>query len=63
SLAYKILVEEDTGKILGAHLLGYNSDEVINMFSLAISRDMTVSELLNTTYAFPTFGYDIGYMF
>ncbi|MGM0442292.1 MAG: dihydrolipoyl dehydrogenase family protein, partial [Elusimicrobiota bacterium] len=33
SLAYKILVEEDTGKILGAHLLGYNSDEVINMFS------------------------------
>src|SRR6266851_1341061 len=33
---YKVLVEEGTGRILGAHLLGYHAEEVINLFALAI---------------------------
>lgn len=33
---FKVLVEESTGKILGAHLLGSHADEVINIFALAI---------------------------
>jgi glutathione reductase (NADPH) len=33
---YKTLVEEDTGRILGAHLVGPHADEVINLFGLAI---------------------------
>ena len=33
---YKILTEGQSGKIIGAHLLGYNANEVINIFALAI---------------------------
>src|SRR5262249_44463728 len=34
--AFKILVEEGSGRVLGAHLLGPHADEVINVFSVAI---------------------------
>ncbi len=63
NLGYKILIEKKSGEILGAHILGYNSDEIINIFSIAMSVKMPVNVLLSSTYAFPTFGYDIGYMF
>ena len=33
---YKTLVEEDTGRILGAHIVGPSAEEVINVFALAI---------------------------
>ncbi len=33
---YKVLVEEGTDRILGAHLLGHHAEEVINLFALAI---------------------------
>jgi len=31
---YKTLVEEDSGRILGAHLVGPHADEVINVFGI-----------------------------
>ena len=33
---FKVLVEEGTDRILGAHLIGPHVDEVINIFALAI---------------------------
>src|SRR5262245_57865325 len=33
---FKVLVEEDGGRVLGAHLLGPDADEVINLFALAM---------------------------
>ncbi len=33
---YTILTEGKSGRIIGAHLLGYNADEMINVFALAI---------------------------
>jgi glutathione reductase (NADPH) len=39
---YKTLVDEDSGRILGAHLVGPHADEVINLFGLAIRHDLTV---------------------
>jgi len=39
--ASKVLVEEGTDRILGAHLLGPSADEVINIFALAIRRGLT----------------------
>jgi pyruvate/2-oxoglutarate dehydrogenase complex dihydrolipoamide dehydrogenase (E3) component len=37
---YKVLVEEGTDRILGAHLFGYHAEEVINLFALAIRAGM-----------------------
>lgn len=59
---YKTLVEEDSGRILGAHLVGPNADEVINLFGIAIRHDLTVDDLKDTMFAYPTGASDIGYM-
>jgi glutathione reductase (NADPH) len=56
---YKILTEEQSGKIIGAHLLGYNADETINVFALAIRAGMKLDDLQEMTWAYPTGAYDI----
>lgn len=33
--AFKVVVEEDSGRILGAHVLGPQADELVNIFVLA----------------------------
>ncbi len=59
---YKTLVEEDTGRILGAHLLGGHAEEVINIFALAIRTGLKAEDLKTMIYAYPTSASDIGYM-
>lgn len=60
--AYKTLVEEGSGRILGAHLVGPHADEVINLFALAIRNGLTVDQIKQTIFAYPTGASDIGYM-
>lgn len=59
---YKTLIEEGTGRIVGAHLVGPHVDEVINLFALAIRHDLTAQDLKTTMFAYPTGASDIGYM-
>lgn len=59
---FKVLVEEGTGRILGAHLVGPHVDEVINLFALAIRHGLTAEDLKSTMFAYPTGASDIGYM-
>ena len=59
---FKVMVEDDTGRILGAHLVGPHADEVINLFALAIRHDLTADNLKTTMFAYPTGASDIGYM-
>lgn len=59
---YKTLVEEGTGRILGAHLVGPHADEVINIFGLAIRHGLTANDLKSTMFAYPTGASDVGYM-
>ena len=59
---YKTLVEDGTGRILGAHLVGPHADEVINLFGLAIRHGLTTDDLKSTMFAYPTGASDIGSM-
>jgi glutathione reductase (NADPH) len=59
---YKVLVEEDTDRVLGAHLLGANSEEVINIFALAIRAGLRATDLAGFVYTYPTASSDTGYM-
>lgn len=59
---FKVLVDEDTDRVLGAHLVGPHADEVINLFALAIRRGVTAEQLKTTMFAYPTGASDIGYM-
>jgi glutathione reductase (NADPH) len=59
---FKTLVEEGTGRLVGAHLLGLHAEEVINLFALAIRHELPVSILKDMVYAYPTSASDISYM-
>jgi glutathione reductase (NADPH) len=53
---YKVLVEESTDRILGAHILGSEAGEVINLFALAIRSGMRATDLKHMLFAYPTSG-------
>jgi glutathione reductase (NADPH) len=59
---YKVLVEEDTDRILGAHLLGSEAEEVINLFGVALRSGMHAADLKHMLFAYPTHGSDLPYM-
>jgi glutathione reductase (NADPH) len=59
---FKVLVEEETDRVLGAHLVGPHVDEVINVFALAIRQGLTAENLRSAIFGYPTGASDIGYM-
>ncbi|MDI6885460.1 MAG: hypothetical protein QMD22_03765 [archaeon] len=59
---FKILVEKDSNRILGAHLLGHGVEDVINIFALAIKAQLSLEDMRNIMWAYPTGSSDIRYM-
>jgi glutathione reductase (NADPH) len=59
---YKVLVEEGTDRILGAHILGSEAGEVINLFALAIRSGMHATDLKHMLFAYPTSGSNLARM-
>lgn len=60
--SFKTLVEEDSNRILGAHVLGPHAEEVINIFALAIRNGISADEIRRMIYAYPTSSSDLSYM-
>jgi glutathione reductase (NADPH) len=60
--AYKVLVEEPSGRILGAHLLGDQAAEHINLFALAVRFGLRAADLKDTLFSYPTHASDTQYM-
>jgi glutathione reductase (NADPH) len=59
---FKVLIEEGSNQILGAHLLGPRADEVINLFAAAIRLRIPADELRQVIFAYPTNGSDVRFM-
>ncbi len=59
---YKVIIEEENSRILGAHLFAHNADEMINIFALAIKFGLTTRELQSVLWAYPTSISDCKYM-
>lgn len=59
---YKVLVEKETGLILGAHLIGPGAEEQINLLAMAMGARLTANEIKATIFAYPSFASDIGSM-
>lgn len=59
---FKVLVEEESDTILGAHLLGPHAEETINLFALAIRSGLRASDLREAIFAYPTHASDVRYM-
>ena len=58
----KVLVEDDTGKILDADMVGHSAEEVIHRFAFAIKHGVTAQEIGGSVYAYPTFTSDLKYL-
>ncbi|TKB19982.1 MAG: NAD(P)/FAD-dependent oxidoreductase [Mesorhizobium sp.] len=55
----KIIVEETTDRIVGAHLVGHAGEELIHIFALAMKHGIPARALSELVYGFPTFSADI----
>ncbi len=59
---YKVLVEEGSERILGAHLIGPEASEVINLFGFAMRSGLTTAAIKHASFAYPTAASDIASM-
>jgi dihydrolipoamide dehydrogenase len=50
----KVITEEQTGEILGAHIVGYDATELIAEYVLAMQMEGTIDEIHQTIHAHPT---------
>ena len=58
----KVIVDEETDTILGAHIVGHAGEELINIFGLAKAHGITATQLRDFIYAYPSFSADIKHM-
>ncbi|MDD3311981.1 NAD(P)/FAD-dependent oxidoreductase [Pseudodesulfovibrio sp.] len=58
----RVLVDAKNDRVLGAHILGHNAEEMVNLFGLAIRQGIPLSGLRNAVWAYPTCGYYLKYM-
>jgi glutathione reductase (NADPH) len=60
---FKMLIERDSNRILGAHIVGPHAEDVINIFSMAIRLGLTAKDLEDPLlYSYPTNSSDVVYM-
>lgn len=62
SSGFKVLIENETDSILGAHMYGPHAEEIINIFGIAIRSGIDAEELKLMPYSYPTSSSDISYM-
>ncbi len=59
----KVLVDETTDQIVGAHLVGHRAEELVHIFALAMQHGITATKLKESQFAFPTFSSDVKNLF
>jgi glutathione reductase (NADPH) len=59
---YKVLIDNQTGELVGAHIARHNASEVINTLALAMKHKIKAAELADFMWAYPTNTSDLKYM-
>jgi glutathione reductase (NADPH) len=55
----KTLVERDSGRIVGAHMVGHQGEDLIHLFAMAMKHGITADQIKDQLFAFPTFSADL----
>ncbi|MCQ1534256.1 NAD(P)/FAD-dependent oxidoreductase [Methanosarcina sp. KYL-1] len=58
----KVIIDKENDRIMGAHILGPNAEEAINLFAAAMRLGLKASDLKKVVYAYPGVCSDIVYM-
>jgi glutathione reductase (NADPH) len=61
--AYRMLVDERSGQILGAHVLGPHTEELINIFALAVRMKIGIEDLQAVLFGYPTASSEMDFFF
>ena len=56
----KMVVEKDTGRVLGVHLMGAHATDLIAEATLAVAKGLTAKDLAHTIHAHPTMAEIMG---
>ncbi len=56
---FKTLVDKKTNQILGAHIIGPQAAEMINLFTLAMNLKLDTQALKKMVFSYPSWGNDI----
>lgn len=51
---FKIIADEETDKILGAHIIGAHASDLIHEVAVAMEKGLTVKDIAHTIHAHPT---------
>lgn len=57
--AYKILVNERTDEIVGAHVLSSQANETINILTMAINEGLTTTDFKKQLFTYPSYTNDL----
>jgi pyruvate/2-oxoglutarate dehydrogenase complex dihydrolipoamide dehydrogenase (E3) component len=57
----KIVAEEDSGHILGGHIVGVEASSLIHEIAVAMAKGLTVGDIGNTFHAYPTLSEGVRY--
>lgn len=57
--AFKTLIDNKTGLVIGVHLVGPEAGEIINMFVMAMCGNLDRQTIKKMIFAYPTWGNDI----
>ncbi|WP_224485075.1 dihydrolipoyl dehydrogenase family protein [Robertkochia aurantiaca] len=60
--AFKTLIDKESDRILGAHLIGPHAEETINLFAMAMNADLKTHDLKKMLYSYPSMASDISSM-
>jgi glutathione reductase (NADPH) len=55
----KVLIDKQTDRIIGAHILGHAGEELIHIFALAMKHGITAGDVKDLVFGFPTFSADV----
>lgn len=61
-VAYKVMIEEETDRIVGAHILAPQAGELVNLLALAARQGTTATAFREFPWAYPTYTADLKYM-
>jgi glutathione reductase (NADPH) len=59
----KILVDEESDRFVGAHIVGHHGEELIHLFAFAMRHNIPASSIKEDIFAFPTFAADMKSLF
>ena len=60
--AYKVIIDNKSDLILGAHIIGPNAEETINVFAVAMQAEMKAEDMKTIPFTFPSASSDIAKM-